>query len=212
MFYNNSVGAAILGLNSPTVRYVLGSGLGLALCFVVWMVGASLFEEFARACQERADKRQPLTNKKQKPAIRASIARLSSPRRYVRVEGLQLLAQFNDPSCVPALLRVVEMYPDDVPFLVDVVQLLEQLADDRALPVLRKLSVNRHHALTQAAHQALDAIEPRSTLLRAGNAPRRQVRHSCAPPCRPRPIPPLPRCSERARRPIPKCFDKHSGT
>ena len=141
------------------------------ITFIVWMLASSVFEEMWAAYQERRGRRQPLTDRRQKPAIRASIARLTSPRRYVRVEGLELLAEFNDPSCVPALIRVVDLYPDDVPFLIQTAQLMAQLGDDRALPVLRRLSINRHPALTQAAQSAIAAIEPRSMLLRAGNAP-----------------------------------------
>lgn len=178
-----------------------GGGLFISIAGLAWMVVSSLCEEATAPLEKWRKQRPPLTNQKQKPAIRASIARLSSPRRYVRVEGLQLLAQFNDPSCVSALLRVLEMYPDDVPFLVDVVRLLEQLNDDCALPTLRKISVNRHHALKQAAHHAIKALDPRSMLLRAGSAPcstdQTLLRAAVltAPDA-------LPHCSERARRPI----------
>ncbi len=134
------------------------------------VIGA-FHEEAMRWLETRRAQHQPLADRKQKPAVRASIARLSSPRRYVRVEGLQLLAQFNDASCVPALLRVVEMYPDDAPFLLDVVRLLMQLGDERSLPTLHKLSANHHYALMQAAKEAVRVIEPRSVLLRAGSAP-----------------------------------------
>ncbi len=134
------------------------------------VIGA-FHEEGARWLEKRRAQHQPLTERRQKPAIRASIARLSSPRRYVRVEGLQLLAQFNDASCLPALLRVIDMYPDDAPFLLDVVRLLRQLGDERALPALRKLSADHHYALMQAAQEAVRVIEPRSVLLRAGTAP-----------------------------------------
>lgn len=148
-----------------------GGGLLLLVGGVIWMVTSSLCEEVSAPLEEWRSQHPPLTNQKQKPAVRASIARLSSPRRYVRVEGLQLLAQFNDVSCVPALLRVIEMYPDDAPFLMDVVSLLMQLGDERALPALHKLSANHHYALIQAAQQAVRVIEPRSVLLRAGAAP-----------------------------------------
>ena len=141
------------------------------IVFVVWMLASSVLEEVALALRAKCKPLAPLVTKGQKPAIRASIARLTSPRRYVRVEGLELLAQFNDPSCVPALIRMVDLYPDDVPFLIQTAQLMAQLGDERALPVLRRLSANRHYALMQAAQAAIDAIEPRSTLLRAGNAP-----------------------------------------
>ena len=141
------------------------------IVFIVWMLASSVFEEMWAAYQEWRNKRQPLTNRRQPPALRASIARLTSPRRYVRVEGLELLTQFNDTSCVPALMRVVDLYPDDVPFLIQTAQLMAQLGDERALPALYRLSANRHYALVQAAQTAIEQIEPRSTLLRAGNAP-----------------------------------------
>jgi HEAT repeat protein len=141
------------------------------IVFVVWILASSVLEEVVLALRGKRQPLAPLVTRGQKPAIRSSVARLTSPRRYVRVEGLELLAQFNDPSCVPALIRVVDLYLEDVPFLIQTVQLIAQLGDERALPVLRRLSVNRHPALMQAAQAAIDAIEPRSVLLRAGNAP-----------------------------------------
>ncbi len=150
---------------------LVGGGLVAAIGFVMWMLVSSVFEEIWTAYREGQQGKHPLTNRKQTPKVRASIARLTSQRRYVRVEGLELLAEFNDPSCMPALIRAVDLYPEDVPFLVQIVNLMGQLGDARALPVLRKLSHNRHHALIQAAQKAIDVIEPRSVLLRAGSAP-----------------------------------------
>ena len=150
---------------------LVGGSLVAIIGFVIWMLVSSVFEEVWTAYREGRQGKHPLTNRKQTPKVRASIARLTSQRRYVRVEGLELLAAFNDPSCLPALIRAVDLYPEDVPFLVQIVNLMGQLGDAHALPVLRKLSHNRHHALTLAAQQAIDVIEPRSVLLRAGNAP-----------------------------------------
>ncbi|HZO88427.1 MAG TPA: HEAT repeat domain-containing protein [Chthonomonadaceae bacterium] len=115
--------------------------------------------------------RRSLVDARQSRSVRRCAERLTARRRADRMEAVTILDALQDTTAVPALMRVLELYPDDVPFLLAVVGTLERLGDPRALPALRPLTFNHHYTLMQAAHKAIAAIEPRSVLLRPGTAP-----------------------------------------
>jgi hypothetical protein len=69
------------------------------------------------------------------------------------------------------LIRAIERHQNDPQFLQAAVEALERLGDPRALPALYPLTTGRNFSLMQAARQAVESIEPKTILLRAGTAP-----------------------------------------
>jgi hypothetical protein len=142
----------------------------LVLVFVVAIVGA-LLKEFHPFYKRWVDSRSGFEDPHQTPYVRGYAKKLSSRRRENRLAAVEMLGQMNDRTAVPALVRVIEKYREDGPFVEQVVRVLGRMGDDRALPTLKALTSGRHHSLMQAAREAVEAIEPRSVLLRSSSAP-----------------------------------------
>ncbi|HLK60279.1 MAG TPA: HEAT repeat domain-containing protein [Chthonomonadaceae bacterium] len=140
------------------------------LAFIYIIVGA-LCEEGMAHVSRWWEGRRGLTDRKQSRYVRLCAQRLTSPKSQMRHEAAELLGELGDRSAVPALLRAMECYPTDVPFLLKVVQSLQQLGDMRAVPALRELTTGRHYGLMTAAWEAIEAIEPQSVLLRSASEP-----------------------------------------
>ncbi len=145
-------------------------GLFLILMGVLCVV-AVILDEASAPLKEWVRARWGLADPGQTVHVRRYAVRLTSRRRAIRLEAAERLGDLNDTSAVPALLRAVERYRDDGPFLEVVVQSLGRLRDPRALPALRTLSSGRHRALMERARAALAQIEPQATLLRGAESP-----------------------------------------
>jgi HEAT repeat protein len=155
-------------LQSPTGWEIL-----LVMCFVAYGIGYviwTVLRELYPPVGMWIGKRIGMADAGQSAAVRAYAVRLASKRRATRLRAVTRLADLNDPTAVPALLKCVSRYRGDGPFLEAVVGTLGKLGDDRALPALRELSRGRHLSLMREARAAIEAIEPKSRLLRAAAA------------------------------------------
>lgn len=147
---------------------------GLLLLGLVGLIVVALLKELRPSWQRWRASRNGFEDSQQSSYVRGYAARLSSPRRAQRVGAVASMGCMNDRTAVPALIRAIERYKEDGPFLEQVVKVLGEMGDDRALPVLRTLTNGRHHSLMQAAREAIGMIEPKSVLLRGSSAPEAQ--------------------------------------
>lgn len=151
--------------------WLLISGGLLILAMGVGIVGWALLEEASLASRRKISRRHAFADSRQSDAVCLCTRRLGSVRRANRLEAVLILRQLNDLSALPALLKALDRYNHDVPFVMEVVVTLAHLGDSRAVPALRALTVGRHYDLMRAARQATETIEAKSILLRPCDQP-----------------------------------------
>ena len=144
---------------------------GVALVVALVTVLLACFEEVTLFSERWCGRHHPFADAGQTNAVHTITARLGSARRRVRLEAVSILRQLGDTTAVPALRKALVRYDKDVPFALAVVETMTALRDPRALPALRPLTAGRHYRLMQAARQAIDALEAKSTLLRITSMP-----------------------------------------
>jgi len=91
------------------------------------------------------------------------------------MEAAEQLGAARETTAVPALMDVLEQTintqpPDWCDTSESLVIALGQMGDRRALPLLQRLSNVRGIGLLTAVHEAIDRIEPQTSLLRPGSA------------------------------------------
>ncbi len=145
--------------------------LGLLLLAAVVVIAVAFLKELLPYWTQWRSSRTGFSDSQQTSYVRGYATRLGSRRRERRVAAVQMLAQMNDHTAVPALVRALERYKEDGPFVEMVVRVLGQMGDERALPALKGLTRGRHLSLMQAAREAVQAMEPRTVLLRSSSAP-----------------------------------------
>jgi hypothetical protein len=143
----------------------------LGVGFLCYLVFGSLGEEAFALYGKWRTQRGPFTDRKQSVPVRACAQRLNSKKSQVRLDATQTLGELNDVTAVPALVHALEVYERDAAFLEVAVSTLGRLGDARALPALHRLTGGRNASLMQAARRAIEAIEPKTALLRASSAP-----------------------------------------
>jgi hypothetical protein len=148
----------------------MSAGL-LLLAIVVGVLGWAMLEEMALARSRKISRRHAFADHHQTDPVCLCTRRLGSVRRANRLDAVLILRQLNDPTAVPALLKALERYDRDVPFVMEVVETLAHIGDTRAVPALRALTVGRHYNLMRNARLATQTIEAKSILLRPCNQP-----------------------------------------
>ncbi len=156
----------------PCAPYVM---LALMLAPLLWLILHTLTRLTAETLGDRwvmgRRKRREFWDAAQSPGVRMCAEKLAGRRMKDRIEAVQIMVLLNDSTAVPALIRAAERYESEVPFQFAIVAALRHFDDPRALPLLRRLTADRHYGLMQAARQAIETLEPRQMLLRAACAP-----------------------------------------
>jgi hypothetical protein len=152
--------------------WFLFSGGMLLLATVVVIVGWALLEEAALARSRKISRRHSFADSRQSDAVCLCTRRLGSVRRANRLDAVRILRDLKDPSAAPALLKALDRYSRDVPFVIEVIETLVCLGDPRAVPALRALTVGRHYDLMRVARRAVETLEAQAILLRPCEQPR----------------------------------------
>ena len=156
----------------PCTPYVLLALLTAPLAWFLLRTLTSLSAETLGEIWQTGRRRQrEFWDAGQSPGARMCAEKLAGRRMKNRIEAVHIMILLDDATVVPALIRAAERYEKDVPFLFAVIEALRHFDDPRALPLLRRLSADRHYGLMQAARQGIEKLEPRQTLLRASAAP-----------------------------------------
>ena len=151
--------------------YLFIPDIAFLIITIVWIVGSALMEEAADPTRRWLRRWKAHLDPHLPAHVSRLIEKLSSVNRNQRIEAATLLGEIHDCRAVPALIRAIERHPSDPLFLQAAVEALGRLGDSRALPALYPLTTGRNFSLMEAARQAVDSIEPKAVLLRAGTAP-----------------------------------------
>lgn len=139
--------------------------------YAAWMVVSAVLEEAANPLRKWVNAKRCRIDRRQPVSVRRCVERLASDNRNERLLCADLLGRFNDRTAVPALMLAAERAKDDMPMLLVIAWSLAQLGDPRSLPTLRRMMTGHSFEIMKLAREAVEAIEPQHTLLRASEAP-----------------------------------------